>query len=84
MLLLILVAPCWSVVTVDVVEGSTASIPCDVIIQSTEADALLLVLFYRDEDYSKPIFTYDTRYPNGAIKNSIHQNKCHRVIPPSH
>ena len=64
MLLLILVAPCWSVVTVDVAEGSTASIPCDVIIQSTEADALLLVLFYRDEDYSKPIFTYDTRYPN--------------------
>jgi len=44
-----------------VAERSTASIPCDVIIQSKEADALLMVLCYRDEDYSKPIFTYDTR-----------------------
>ena len=50
-------------VIIDVAEGMPSSIPCSDVIKPVDGDSLLLVLFYRDEDFSRPIFTYDSRYP---------------------
>ncbi len=52
--------------TLDAAEASPASVPCHDAARPADGDALMVVLVYRDDDFARPVFTFDNRSPSTA------------------